>query len=67
MDVYNVTVKANIYILANSCEEAEELAKKELDSIDAFLPALVPAFSFDAYHTPCQDEWLKKQAINNDA
>ena len=67
MDVYDVTVKANIYILANSREEAEEIAKKELGDISAYLPTFTPDFSFDAYHTPCQEEWLKKRAINHEA
>lgn len=64
MEYYDVTVKVNIGVLANSCEEAESLVRKELDCIDSFLPTRSPEFSFDAYHTPCQDEWIKKQAIN---
>ena len=66
MDVYDVTVKANVYILANSNEEAEEIAKDAMgeDFLSACLPSGVPDFTFQAYRTPNQEEWLKKRAIN---
>lgn len=66
MDIYDVTVKANVYILANSADDAEAMVKKELEGIDSFLPARTTDFSFAAYRTPCQEEWLKKRAINHD-
>ena len=36
------------------------------NNIDSFLPARTTDFSFAAYRTPCQEEWLKKRAINHD-
>lgn len=64
MDVYDVTIKTSVYVLANSREEAEEIAKKEMGKINAFLPGRTPDFTFDAYHTLSQGERIKRRAIN---
>lgn len=64
MDVYDVMIKSNMYILANSREEAEEIAKKETEGISDYIPSRAYAFTFDAYRTPNQGEYLKRRAIN---
>ena len=64
MDVYDVVVRANLYVLASSNEEAEAIVRKELEGIDASLPARAGDFVFDAYCPPNQAEYMKKRAIN---
>ena len=64
MDVYDVVVRANLYFLASSNEEAEAIVRKELEGIDASLPARAGDFVFDAYRLPNQAEYIRKMAIN---
>lgn len=63
-NVYDITIKANFYVLAESHEEATQIAQDEVEGIDSFLPARSSDFTFTSYNTPCQEEFLKKQAIN---
>jgi len=62
-DNYSVYIRVSFSVLAESLEEAEELAK-ELCQFDQ-----VPhqaTVQVDAYHTPNQSEQIKRYAVNGE-
>lgn len=64
MDVYDITVKVNFYVLADSEEEAKKIALDKMADIEATIPAK-SYFNVDAYHCPNQADYLKAEAINS--
>lgn len=67
MKVYQVTLKASFYVLAESRDGAESAAKEysEFDEIEACLPAGSWP-DFVVYETPNQEPVIRQRAANYD-
>lgn len=61
-DYYSVTVRVLFGVIANSQEEAEELADSLCPIDDAPVQATI---SIDAYRTPNQADHIRAKAANN--
>ena len=63
MDVFAVTVKAQIYLLAESEIEAEDLAQTMIEGAEDEMPGNV-SLDCHAYRLPNQSDEMKNRALN---
>lgn len=65
-DYYSITVRVCFGVLADSTEEAEQLASQLVDGMTDDTPSTARA-SVDAYRTLNQADYIKREAVNFDS